>query len=419
MKPQTNRIKQADRSSFSVLSESINSKSMILMLEADDQTTPPNYEKMFLLFQKMIFALKKSKFDSTANALKTKGIPFLRDTLNDDDESAKSVYFGTAFASMSAFLNLMTEIVTQINNNERSAADHVKVSVALNPDADSYEPNPDEVKDLISKHFKPNIKVTKFIQKQLLRLPGAKSAAKLAASAKEKVRAGRAAEALYHNGDLLNEISLRGAWDSVKDVVSNFAKGLLTNSSPGPASTVQALLPFTGNVPIQKLLFEDLGGEVDVGQVKGLINSLTEITVSADKVMKAAAGTSTPSTSPDSSGSEGSGGGADGSDRPDASGGGAGGGGGGLGKKSIKSVTKLDDDEKAQKVLSRVKAAEISVTGIGDNLDDGQKKKLADALGEIEKEMRDKISDTFEESRRRKNDSLIIENWQRLAGITK
>jgi hypothetical protein len=415
MKPQTNRIKQADRSSFSVLSESINSKSMILMLEADDQPTSQDYKKMFKLFQKMIFALRDGGFAVTSKALEVKGIPFLRKTLKDDDESANSVYFGTAYASMSAFHNLMTEIKGQIDKSERSSDGSTKVLVALNADVDSTAPDAAEVKDLISKYFKPNPKVTKFIQKQFMRLPGAESAAKLAASAKERVSAGRAAEAFHHNGDPLNEISLRGAWDSVKDVVSNFAKGLLTTSNPGPASTVQALLPFTGNVQIQKLLLKDFE-EPNIGQLNNLIVSLEEITKNATIAMNAPSGTATPVASPDVSGGGGSdalGGGGGGA------GGGAGDGGGGSGKTSIKSVTGLDNDEKASKVLDRVKAAEISVTDIGDDLSADQKKKLADALVEIEKEMRDKISDTFVESRRRKSDSLIIERWQHLAGIAK
>jgi len=91
---------------------------------------------------------------------------------------------------------------------------------------------------------------------------------------------------------------------------------------------------------------------------------------------------------------------------------------GGRDTKSIKGVTGVDSSI-AGKVLARVRDAKISVTGIGNDLNSGQKKDLANALGDIERDMQKKIDATFTESRKAKGEDLIIERWQRLAGIIK
>ena len=77
--------------------------------------------------------------------------------------------------------------------------------------------------------------------------------------------------------------------------------------------------------------------------------------------------------------------------------------------------------DKRQKVLDRLKNVDISVTGIGDDLDNDQKGRLKTAIDGYEKELRDKFGKEFTaESRQPKNEeSLVIERWQRLAGIIK
>jgi hypothetical protein len=76
---------------------------------------------------------------------------------------------------------------------------------------------------------------------------------------------------------------------------------------------------------------------------------------------------------------------------------------------------------KREKVLDRLKNVDISVTGIGDDLDNNQKGKLKGEIDKYEKELRDKLGREFTaESQRAKNEeSVIIERWQRLAGIIK
>lgn len=77
--------------------------------------------------------------------------------------------------------------------------------------------------------------------------------------------------------------------------------------------------------------------------------------------------------------------------------------------------------DKRKKVLDRLKNVDISVTGIGNDLNSEEKNRLKNEIDKYEKELRDKLGREFtaESQRAKSNDSLIIERWQRLAGIIK
>ena len=84
-------------------------------------------------------------------------------------------------------------------------------------------------------------------------------------------------------------------------------------------------------------------------------------------------------------------------------------------------LTGNENKDKRQKVLNRLKNADISVTGIGNDLSNEEKDRLKNEIGKYETELRDKLGREFtaESQRAKSNDSLIIERWQRLAGIIK
>ena len=77
--------------------------------------------------------------------------------------------------------------------------------------------------------------------------------------------------------------------------------------------------------------------------------------------------------------------------------------------------------KKRKKVLDRLKNVDISVTGIGDDLTNDQKGKLKKEIDRYEEELRKQLGREFTaESRQAKSDeTIIIERWQRLAGIIK
>ena len=92
--------------------------------------------------------------------------------------------------------------------------------------------------------------------------------------------------------------------------------------------------------------------------------------------------------------------------------------------KSLSGVLDLKGNKnkkKRKKVLDRLKNVDISVTGIGDDLTNDQKGKLKKEIDRYEEELRKQLGREFTaESRQAKSDeTIIIERWQRLAGIIK
>ena len=489
--------KVADNRVFRLVNESIEAKSLLLLQEADgagkdDKVDVELRGEQLKAFEKMQNLLKTAGFAKTAGAL-TKGAALLQKNVVIADSDA-SAHFLTAVIMMSSMQQLLNNILMTVkaasgevkesrNLNDLDAlheelfskslrsilledfADAPTViasakpaerstataTTATTPDAaatapddlaarlgsrlDQYVPilakydddgdydkgaTKELVQKLINQSFKPNPGFWKWLEKTKV----GQMFGKLGQAYKDaEARGASASEGLLdRRGSALNE----GFGD--------FIKGLIyAGSAPSVNSTVQSMLPLTGNVGIHKLLFQDLMKPAGVDPA-GRIEKIRAAEAAIGLSIKRFAGSTPPTGTASAPAASGGGGTAPasggGTSAPAASGGGtsapaaSGGGGtaataGGEKKKSIKKELNLSDGDKAKAVLDRVKDAKISVTGIGNDLDDKQKKKLAAALGEIEDEMRDKISDTFEESRRRKSDSLIIERWQRLAGIIK
>ncbi len=275
------------------------------------------------------------------------------------------------------------------------------------------------VQKLINQSFKPNPGFLKWLKTTKV----GRTYDKLGQAWKDKEAKGAASEGLLdRRGSALNE----GFFGSI----GNFIKGIFAGDAPSVKSTVQSMLPLTGNVGIHKLLFEDLmkpAGSEPADRIRAI--NIAEAGIGTS--IKSLAG-STPPTSTASApaaAAPASGGGT--ASAPAAAAPASGGGGtasapaaaapasGGRDKTSIKTELSLSDGAKAKEVLDRVKNAKISVAGIGDSLDSGQKEKLAAALQGVEDAMRKNIDDTFTESHKAKNEDLIIERWQRLAGIIK
>ncbi len=92
------------------------------------------------------------------------------------------------------------------------------------------------------------------------------------------------------------------------------------------------------------------------------------------------------------------------------------------GAKSLRSLLDVSDASKVKQAIDDSQI-DINVSTGQTGLDDEGKKKLSAALEDFEndakRELKAKLSSTFSESRKAKNEDLIIERWQRLAGIIK
>jgi hypothetical protein len=288
------------------------------------------------------------------------------------------------------------------------------------------------IQKVISNSFKPNPSYMNYLKKNS---PIVKAAMSVVRAAKEKSDTGVAKENYSSSNSPINE----GFFD--------FLKGFFTTSSPKASATVQGFLPLFGGQAVHKLLVQDLIDSSDV-KFASLNKMLDDINKISNTLFPSAPAPAAepPSATPSADGGGGrtmgsNGGGttADGGRGGDGvaatAGGGRGGGGGDGGgrgggggssaadsgastKKSIKSMLDLNDTT-ARAVLARMSDADISITGIGDTLNDEQKQKLANALNQIKNNMRNDINANFTESVHTKSESLVIERWQKLAGIIK
>jgi hypothetical protein len=277
------------------------------------------------------------------------------------------------------------------------------------------------VQNLVKQSFRPNPGFVKWLEKSKV----GTGLAKLKQSISDSEARAAAQEGL---------LDRRGK--SINEGIGDWLKGIFTGSAPTASSTVQSMLPLTGNVGIHKLLFQDLmagfsGDRAD--RVQAIRDASTSIGVKIQRF----AGSQPPPVPPivRQAGEEGSTASSE-TQRPTQSSEAPRGdrqqgpgepapsqrGTPRSGAKSLRSLLGVSDSSRVKQAIDDSQI-DINVSTGQTGLDDDGKKKLSAALEEFEndakRELKAKLSSTFSESRKAKNEDLIIERWQRLAGIIK
>jgi hypothetical protein len=278
------------------------------------------------------------------------------------------------------------------------------------------------VQNLVNQSFKPNPGFLKWLEKTKV----GRMFDKLGQSYKDAEAKGRAAEGLLdRRGSALNE------------GIGDWLKGIFTGAAPpSTKSTVQSMLPLTGNVGIHKLLFQDLMAGFS-GNRADRIRTIRIASTSIGAKIQRFADSQPPPVPPTvrQAGGEGSTASSETQrptqsseaprgDRPQGPGEQAPSQRGAQrsGAKSLMSLLGVSDSSKVKQAIDDSQI-DINVSTGQTGLDDRGKKKLSAELEEFEndakRELKAKLSSTFSESRKAKNEDLIIERWQRLAGIIK
>ena len=276
------------------------------------------------------------------------------------------------------------------------------------------------VQDLVKQSFRPNPGFMKWLEKSKV----GTGLAKLKQSIRDSEARAEAREGL---------LDRRGK--SLNEGIGDWLKGIFTGSAPTASSTVQSMLPLTGNVGIHKLLFQDLMAGFS-GDRADRVQAIRVASTSIGAKIQRFAGSQPPPVPPivTQAGGEGStassetqrptqsseaprGDRQQGSGEPAPQRGAS-----RSGAKSLRSLLNVSNSSRVKQAIDDSQI-DINVSTGQTGLDDEGKKKLSAELEEFEndakRELKAKLSSTFSESRKAKGEDLIIERWQRLAGIIK
>ncbi len=395
------------------IEESLKRKSLVFLIK-EARDTPESEigkrKKVLKALKELNVALKDANVSGTHAAL-SKGIQKFSNNITNDEIA--NVFVSIIPVFLSAFSNFVNELNDLIEIPSSNADQTIPYAIK-EQDVDVEE----TLKGLISRSFKPTPGLFKLLKQKSSVW---KSAIDSIEKAKDIVANVKASESVIHDSSMLNE----GILDFLKD--------FFTTSSDNPSSAVKSLLPLFDGKAIHKLLFNDLmrNGEsvrvVTVGGLKEIQEKINTIFVplalptrtleTSSKGTEtgsdtpggdASGGDSVPSRTTDSSSTTPS-------ETPDK-------------KKSLSNIVGLDSasPDAKTKLKDAVHNSEVKVnittgeTGIAN--DNDKKNKLGSELEKIETEfakaVKDKLRNTYTENSQKEED-VLLERWQKLAGIIK